>query len=67
MYEVIVGNASQEDNGEAGELRGKVQRLLLGKDAVKRMEMKIASLQGDLEKVRVVASLTDAEDARSYI
>ncbi|KAF4307895.1 hypothetical protein GTA08_BOTSDO03910 [Botryosphaeria dothidea] len=67
MYEVIVGNASQEDNGEAGELRGKVQRLLLGKDAVKRMEMKIASLQEDLEKARVVASLTDAEDARSYI
>ncbi|GME59157.1 hypothetical protein GTA08_BOTSDO03910 [Neofusicoccum parvum] len=67
IYEVVVGNASGEKNGEAGELKGKLLRLLLGKDAVKRMEAKIGSLQADLEKMRGVASGTDAHDARVFI
>ncbi|KAL1623028.1 hypothetical protein SLS56_008439 [Neofusicoccum ribis] len=67
IYEVAVGNASGEKNGEAGELKGKLLRLLLGKDAVKRMEAKIGSLQADLEKMRGVASGTDAHDARVFI
>ncbi|OJD29570.1 short-chain dehydrogenase [Diplodia corticola] len=67
MYEVIVGNTQGEQIGEAGELKGKVLRLLLGSDAVSRMEGKIGSLQSDLKTMRSVAMATDADDARKFV
>ncbi|EKG15565.1 hypothetical protein MPH_07231 [Macrophomina phaseolina MS6] len=67
IYDAIVGDAGSEECREAAALKGKVQRVLLGKDAIKRMEMKIETLQGDLDKMRAVASSTDADDAISYI
>lgn len=67
MYETIVGNSHGEENGEAGELKGKVLRLLLGSDAVSRMESKIGSLQSDLKTMRGVAVTTDADDARKFV
>ncbi|KAF2092112.1 putative short chain oxidoreductase/dehydrogenase [Saccharata proteae CBS 121410] len=61
MFEAATGT------GEAGALRGKVERICLGSDALKRMAGKIESLQNDYEAGKQVAASTDSPERKSSI
>ncbi|CAI6093117.1 unnamed protein product [Clonostachys chloroleuca] len=53
MFEVIMGE------GQGGSLKGKILRLVLGKDAYSRITAKIKKQQSDLEVAREVTFSTD--------
>ncbi|KAH7310680.1 hypothetical protein B0I35DRAFT_357865 [Stachybotrys elegans] len=53
IYEVVTGE------GKAGALKGKISRLILGKDAVTRVSGKIEKLSNDLEACKEFALSTD--------
>ena len=53
MLEAISGT------GEAGHLKGKVLRVVLGPDCVGRFEAKVKSMQDDLDACREIAMSTD--------